>query len=352
MKFFFTIILFITCFFADAQKLTGQWKGEFVDNSTSFIGWGGERCQYTIELSTKAKKVSGFSYTYFSDGGKRYYTICRLEGLINTASKSIEVREVERTKTNVPNTIRNCFQVHRLTFVKEGNEERLQGNWVPAPDQEGDCGFGTTVLIRRTLKKMIPQYNTSTARTGTLRNNKLPDLRDRNKIVKPLTPPTVIKKSVIQPPVAKNTNIEKQRVETPAPPVAGKEIVTDLSTESNLEKRNNTLVKTIELEHENFKVDIYDNGDIDGDTISLIYNGKLLLSHKRLSDKALSLTLTADNANGLNELVMYAENLGEIPPNTAAMVVTDGDRRYEVRITSDLQKSGTIKFIHKPRPPQ
>jgi hypothetical protein len=44
---------------------------------------------------------------------------------------------------------------------------------------------------------------------------------------------------------------------------------------------------------------------------------------------------------------MYADNLGSIPPNTALMIVTDGTKRYEVRITSDLQKSGTIKFVKK-----
>jgi hypothetical protein len=46
---------------------------------------------------------------------------------------------------------------------------------------------------------------------------------------------------------------------------------------------------------------------------------------------------------------MYADNLGAIPPNTALMVVTDGDSRYEVRISSDLKKSGTIRFVHKPK---
>ena len=49
---------------------------------------------------------------------------------------------------------------------------------------------------------------------------------------------------------------------------------------------------------------------------------------------------------------MYAENLGEIPPNTALMVVTDGKNRYEVRIASDLEKSGAIRFVHKPKPAQ
>jgi hypothetical protein len=48
-----------------------------------------------------------------------------------------------------------------------------------------------------------------------------------------------------------------------------------------------------------------------------------------------------------NELTMFAENLGSIPPNTALMIVNDGDKRYEVRITSDTQKNGTIAFVHK-----
>ena len=80
----------------------------------------------------------------------------------------------------------------------------------------------------------------------------------------------------------------------------------------------------------------------------MFYNGKLLLSHKKLSDKPLTLTLDASNDNDEpNELIMYAENLGSIPPNTALMIVTDGDKRYEIRIASDLKKSGSIRFVHK-----
>jgi hypothetical protein len=51
------------------------------------------------------------------------------------------------------------------------------------------------------------------------------------------------------------------------------------------------------------------------------------------------------NSDEINELVMYADNLGTIPPNTALMIVTDGNKRYEVRVTSDLKKSGTIRFV-------
>ena len=105
----------------------------------------------------------------------------------------------------------------------------------------------------------------------------------------------------------------------------------------------------VTAENATFTVDLYDNGEIDGDSISLFFNGRLVLSHKRLGDRAISLKLNVDESKDVNELIMYAENLGSIPPNTALMVVYDGDKRYETRISSDLQKSGVIRFIHIPK---
>ncbi len=76
----------------------------------------------------------------------------------------------------------------------------------------------------------------------------------------------------------------------------------------------------------------------------MFFNGKLVLSHQRLTDKPLTITLNAEDNNSVNELIMYAENLGEIPPNTALMIVHDGDDRYEARISSDTEKNGAIRF--------
>jgi len=338
-----------------AQNFTGQWKGEFVDNSTSFVGWGGDRCEYVLELECVGQKVTGYSYTYFSDGGKRYYTICRLVGKLNKATKYVEVTEVERTKTNVPNNIRNCFQIHKLSYSKQGDEQTLEGTWVPAPNQEGDCGYGTTTLSRRILQK-----------NNALFNN--PVVKNKPPVIKPTTPPTktpvkpstpIVKnnKVTVPPPVVKTTpkqvspplitkvNPVEEKTKSDNPPVINSN--PPEKKNADFEKRNSNLIKTIEIDNESFRVDLYDNGEIDGDSISLFYNGRLLISHKRLSDKALTMTLKVEDKKDVNELVMYAENLGEIPPNTALMVVTDGDSRYEVRISSDLQRSGVIRFIHK-----
>lgn len=112
-------------------------------------------------------------------------------------------------------------------------------------------------------------------------------------------------------------------------------------------ERGKNILKRIDLKQQNFKVDLYDDGDIDGDIVSVYYNGKAVLSNKKLTDKPITLNLTADNDKSENELLIYAENEGNIPPNTALMVVTEGNTRTEVRITSDAKKNGVVLFTKK-----
>ncbi len=360
------VLLFLLAFFTNhlsAQNFKGQWKGEFIDKSTSFTGWGGDRCEYVLEIETNGNTVSGYSYTYFSDGGKRYYTICKLSGTVNRSSRYIEVKEIERTKTNVPVTIRNCFQIHKLTYAAQGDEHKLEGSWIPVPSQEGDCGYGTTVLSRRVLQKNPAYYNNPVTKTKPVVKPKAADVsKDTKKTTTPPVVKTEPKKNTVPPAVKKEaakitqapvvrTEPEKKvatGINNNIPPATSK-TNSDIKriTDPQYEKRNINLLKTIEIDNPGFTVDLYDNGDIDGDSISLFFNGKLILSQKRLTDKAIRLRLDVDQGRELNELIMYAENLGTIPPNTALMVVNDGDNRYEVRISSDLQKSGVIRFIHK-----
>lgn len=374
------ILLLFTASLLKAQNFTGQWKGEFIDKSTSFTGWGGDRCEYVLELECNGTKVSGYSYTYFSDGGKRYYTICKLSGTVNKGNKSIEVKETERTKTNVPVTIRNCFQIHRLTYFQKGNDLSLEGSWVPVPNQEGDCGYGTTALSRRLLQtnaayiskpvtksppvaKNDPPKNTTPPVTNAPKQNTPPVVKNQPKTNTPVvtnpakkTTPPVVKKETrkeVDPPIAKvdpvkkdNTPVKDVVTDKTTPPVVKADPVTK-PLDAVYAKRSSELLKTIEIDNPTFTVSLYDNGEIDGDSISLFFNGNLILSHKRLTDKPLKLNLEVDKDKELNELIMYAENLGSIPPNTALMLVNDGDNRYEVRISSDLQKSGVIRFKYR-----
>lgn len=114
---------------------------------------------------------------------------------------------------------------------------------------------------------------------------------------------------------------------------------------AELEKRNNELVQEITVDNDSLSVTLYDNGDIDGDSITLIYNDKILTTHQRLTDKPLNFVIKVTRGPGSrNELVMYAENLGSIPPNTALMVIYDGKKRIELNIKSTEKTNGAVSF--------
>ena len=44
---------------------------------------------------------------------------------------------------------------------------------------------------------------------------------------------------------------------------------------------------------------------------------------------------------------MFADNLGSIPPNTALMIIDDGKKKYEIRLSSSLEKNATIRIKKK-----
>ncbi len=340
----FTGFLFLN---VAAQKIKGQWKGIFIDKSTSRPNWGGDECEYILELELKGSKITGYSYTYFTEGGKRFYTICKVSGTLNPKLKYVEIRETERTKTNVPTDIGNCLQIHKLNYSAGANGETLKGNWVPQPNQKGDCGFGVTELSRRTLQSNFTGFNKGVAKNIPQAKKKI---IPPNKVT--VVPSNTMAKNhkKVKPPAAKIIPGETE-VSINTPSEIKKQTVIEqeasIPPPAEFQKRNLNVLKTIVVNNDNIRVDLYDNGEIDGDSISLVYNGRLILNSKKLSDKPIIVKLNVDTESDVNELVMFAENLGTIPPNTALMIVTDGNNRYEVRITSDLEKSGVIRFVHK-----
>ncbi len=109
------------------------------------------------------------------------------------------------------------------------------------------------------------------------------------------------------------------------------------------EKRKIRDTKTILVKSNKIKVDLYDDGEIDNDIVSVYFNKNLLVDKKSLTATAHSFTLTLEPGK-TNELVLFAENLGSIPPNTALMVITDGNSRHEVRLSADLKSNASIMF--------
>ena len=109
-------------------------------------------------------------------------------------------------------------------------------------------------------------------------------------------------------------------------------------------RRKIIYTKDLEIGSDSIRISLYDNGEIDGDTVTVFLNGQPVVSHQELTARAVNIYLTLDNSKDVNEVSLFAENLGKIPPNTALMVVTDGISRFEVFLSSSYTQNATVRI--------
>jgi hypothetical protein len=113
-------------------------------------------------------------------------------------------------------------------------------------------------------------------------------------------------------------------------------------------KRNNIYEKDIVVYDDSILVSFYDNGDIDDDTISVFLNKKPILVRRGLSARALNIYIGLDSTTEIHELSMFADNLGKFPPNTALMVISDRQNRYELYLSASLKQNASVR-LRRPR---
>lgn len=113
--------------------------------------------------------------------------------------------------------------------------------------------------------------------------------------------------------------------------------------------RRNVIAQTIHLQNSRFRVALSDNGAIDGDTVSLYFNGRKVTDKQLLDAKAIHIDLEASDTAD-NELIMYAENEGRVPPNTALMIVYADDKTYRVELRAGYRANAVIRFVWKKSP--
>jgi hypothetical protein len=176
---------------------------------------------------------------------------------------------------------------------------------------------------KETSKTKPPVSKQQTAQKQAPKKNITPQKKE-NKTIEVIRPKadTISKKNPI---------IKQEQKIFPPPPLI-------------LKTRENTLAKKFETEAGEIKIELYDNGEIDGDTVSIYHNNELIRSHMRLSQKPISITINIDESQPHHEMIMVAENLGSIPPNTSVMMITTANGRYQVFITSTEQKNAKVVF--------
>lgn len=367
-KFMLSVLIATTFLSAPvfAQDLTGIWRGYFLtDNSDQY------KFEIQIEQSRK-KGVTGVSYSYLDT---RFYGKAALTGNFNTTSQMALVQEIKTVEVRMSGGSVACIMKCLMQYSKSGKEEFLEGTYTSKYEKsdkqfgikQGEGCGGGKIFLRKvpTSDFYVEPFlrdNPATkkpdvavdkpAAKNTPSNNKPP----KTTTTKPVTGSTTPKTAPSKPPVKKPVGINKPKTDTikrAAPPPVAKEEVKKPSAPSTItlpaitRSRQNELTQTVTVNNQEVTVRLYDNGEIDDDTISVYLDNQLVLASKRLSAAPILLTLKMNQDNPEHVLVMVAENLGRIPPNTSLMIVQDGDKRYQVRITSTNQKNAMVRFRYQ-----
>jgi len=389
MKLVLAALCLLFCSFSlNAQDITGVWRGYF------YSGYGAYRQQYKYEVQINqlngkrgpgnAKAIKGVTYSYRL---KAFYGKADFVGIYNDQTKEITLKEDTLVEVKMDVESFSCLMTCYLEYQKIGNTETLQGSFSSVVSKKGtDCGSGSVYLERVEESDFHKEAFLMKKRPGDIETESKPkkpaapiakadtatktrDNKGTAKTASPtppkLTPQTVKAPTPKKPAPAKNTakqpvavipapkaqdstmKINPQPPVTIAPP-ADNQITHPLQPLPDvIKQRNNPLVKTIFTNSPDILIEIYDNGEIDGDTITVYHNNQLIVDRKGLSTKAITVKIKASPTDAHHEFIMVANNLGTIPPNTALMVVTTGGKRYELFISSDEQKNAKVIIEYK-----
>ena len=334
MRLTFTLIsLLLLSTSVQAQKLTGIWRGYFsAANGIFRDDIGEEMYKYEVQIDQQSdNSVKGVTYSYKSTV---FYGKSTMQGIYTASSKNLILKELKLVELKIGSNSEPCLMTCYLDYVKIGKLEVLQGTFISTnAKNKKDCGSGK-VYLERVLKSDF-------------------ELEEFLAHPKPAAPITQ------QKPMVKTSNKDSDivnrdnetdntanTIKTTVP--ENKKSITTNVTPKVLVQRDNFLIKRILTSEPIVKVELFDNGTIDNDTISLYHNNEQVIIKGKLNYQPLTYSFNCGNEPVNHELILVAENLGEIPPNTAIMVVTIGKKRQEIFLTSDEKKNAKIIIEYKP----
>ncbi|HMJ46149.1 MAG TPA: hypothetical protein VK498_02405 [Ferruginibacter sp.] len=273
--------------------------------------------QYNDELKEKEKLLAAKEKPP-KDGDK--ISIKPTRNDIKETEKNISVNPVNSsagiTGKQLPDDINKTFDKKETSIVKNSKAENKSG----------------TGIIKTDVKNQIPPSGVN------------------NNIVKtkPVSVAPAIEKQKILSQQPSETNVAIEKEIKPKVLTVEKPIPTGITSAALLVKaRNNIVQQTVLFSSDSLQLSLFDNGEVDGDTVSVLMNGEVIIAKQRLSTNAFRQTIYIDKSQDSIQLLMYAENLGSIPPNTGLLVVKDGKDIYEIRFRGDYQKNAAIILKRK-----
>lgn len=331
MKMALRIILFFLLLSAGNQlkaqrNLTGVWEGVMDDEILQ------------INLQQKGDSLCGFTYDYVTATPKDH---CRAKF------------------TGYYNAAENDWYLTGRSFIENsGNHSLMQIKLMKLPNDGKD-----TITVWVALRSIFSFYSLKNAdEEDGFQLRKVSYKPSFTGFMEPCFPVVPKKKPVpakppVQPARPKADSIRK----SPAPLIVKKDTLRRSPSEikkpvpkpppsdiiKSLNSRKNTEQSRLIIDDDHINLKLYDNGTIDGDSVSVFYNGRLLVNNKRLSEKPIEINIDLDTTVIYHEITLFANNLGSIPPNTALIIATAGGKRYELRSKASLEENAVLIFEYR-----
>jgi hypothetical protein len=270
-------------FVAKAQDLTGQWTGGATDNSS------GKKQKLVLTISEKDSSFGGVLHWYFPE--RQYIRHLIVRGRYYGRDSILTVREDSAIQgkaitgaDSLAETLSPGAGFFILYYTRAAHKEVLEGRWSLPGGGRMQKDNSVTIRLEKKSSPFIP---------------------------------------IVLPSRRKKDSAQSKALLGRESPIAA--TIPVLGTDS-------------------VKVELYDNGEIDGDSVSLYFNGELVLQHLRLTAEPKTLMIPIDKSLSQNKLVLFAENLGKLPPNTALMEVTIKGKTYHLFLSTDYHRNAMIEF--------
>jgi hypothetical protein len=351
MQRFFLILFFLPLHLL-AQDITGIWIG--------YLEAAGSKLPFELAISGDGKEnFTGYSHTTFTFNGVDNIGVKTIE--LKNKKGNVSLEDGELVFSNYTTPPRRVKMVGKMFLRTSDSMLVLNGSFFTRtidfrePDK---TSFTGTIYLRK--QKGFPQTKliAKLEEMGLLHTLSFAPQQYRKKeepaiasAVINTTDPLPVKKETV------NVSQVKKPKQKPNETIVKKEVDKKLKNQNTgtvvatpeikaaaaIAKRKTEVIRNVFFSSDSLVLSLYDNGTVDGDTVSVVLNGEVIIAKKGLSENAIRTTihLSPDKGDSL-QLIMYAENLGAIPPNTGVLIIQDGNNRSEIRFAGDMQKSSAI----------
>jgi hypothetical protein len=372
------LLFFLVPIYGYAQQLSGTWTGVLSNDSITIR----KDQSFEITLTEYRGKVYGYSYSSFIVNDSLYYIIKRVKGKIKGDVCEVEDEEVV-THNFKKKPDKGVYVIY--TFRRNLNESdwNLEGDWkTNATKKYFALSGGVKAKLEKDLSRSklydhlgdLKLQNTFAFDKLKDSEKKTPKVKEvKNDVAKAKVKSTNKKQdaevAIARADVKKQDTINNKLFEQEMKPDIVKAdqktdknksspeyIFTELKkTERKLKlaatmltERKSVPSETIYFKSDSLVLALYDNGEVDGDTVSVIFDRELIIEKQVLKSVAFKQTiyLSPDESDSVL-LVLYAENLGIYPPNTGLLIIKDGEENYYVRFKADYDRNAAILLRKK-----